>query len=183
MTNLSLGEHSKLTANPAERGRVRKFYTQGIRKNRYLSHHDRLLPGCRVPRLRSQRGGWLESIWLELRTPEPETRDFGVCHPRGPVLGQGTLLFPSSGWTGLSFSRKDGRHVEVAAIAAGHGQASKGEIFMTIKKIQCSRRAMRWFALATVIEPAAGQSTTNRRLPLMDCQNMPRGLALAIRAI
>ncbi|MBV8731102.1 MAG: hypothetical protein JO336_14950 [Acidobacteriia bacterium] len=27
MFNVSLGEHSKLTANPAERDRVRKFYT------------------------------------------------------------------------------------------------------------------------------------------------------------
>ena len=28
MTNISLGQHSKLTANRAERDRVRKFYTQ-----------------------------------------------------------------------------------------------------------------------------------------------------------
>jgi hypothetical protein len=28
MTNISLGEHSKVTAIPAERDRVRKFYTQ-----------------------------------------------------------------------------------------------------------------------------------------------------------
>jgi hypothetical protein len=38
-------------------------------------------------------------IWLELRARagSPQNQDFGVWHPRGPVLGQGTLLFPSSG--------------------------------------------------------------------------------------
>ena len=90
MTNVSLGEHSKLMANPGDRHRAEVLHTgarlpgnEGIRKNRYLSHLDRLLPGCRVRRFRSQRGGWFEVDLAELRAPQPEalkTRilEFGI---------------------------------------------------------------------------------------------------------
>ena len=51
---------------------------------------------------------------------------------------------------------------------------------MTIKKIQCSRRAMMWLALATsTAVSVSGQSSANQRTPLMDRQ---KEIALALSA-
>ena len=80
MINVSFGEHSKLTANPAERDRVRAFYTRvlgcpatkesekidifGVGTDFFLGvvYDDSALSAA----------DGLKSIWLELRTPEPE---------------------------------------------------------------------------------------------------------------
>ena len=80
MTNVSLGEHSKLTANPAERDRVRKFYTQvlGCPATKESGKIDIFRIGSDFSlgvvydnsALSAADG--LKSIWLELRTPEPE---------------------------------------------------------------------------------------------------------------
>lgn len=80
MTNISLGEHSKLTANPAERDRVRKFYTQVLgcpaTKNSeqidiFRIGSDFSLGVVYDDSALSEADG-LKSIWLELRTSEPE---------------------------------------------------------------------------------------------------------------
>ena len=91
MTNVSLGEHSKLTANPAERDRVRKFYTQVLgcpatkeseKIDIFRIGKDFSLAVVYEDSALSAADG-LKSIWLELRTPEPEalkTRilEFGI---------------------------------------------------------------------------------------------------------
>ena len=80
MTNVSLGEHSKLTANPGERDRVRKFYTQVLgcpatkeseKIDIFRIGTDFFLSVVYDDFALSAADG-LKSIWLELRTPEPE---------------------------------------------------------------------------------------------------------------
>ena len=85
MSNVSLGEHSKLTANPAERDRVRRFYTEvlGCRATKESEKIDIFRIGTDFSlgvvyddsALSAADG--LKSIWLELRTPEPEALKTG----------------------------------------------------------------------------------------------------------
>lgn len=91
MAKLSFGEHSKFTANPAERDRVRRFYTQvlGCPATKESEKIDIFRIGTNFPlsvvyddsALSAVDG--LKSTWLELRTPEREalkTRilEFGI---------------------------------------------------------------------------------------------------------
>lgn len=80
MTNVSLGEHSKLTANPGERDRVRKFYTQvlGCPATKESEKIDIFRIGTDFSMgvvyddFALSAADGLKSIWLELRTPEPK---------------------------------------------------------------------------------------------------------------
>jgi hypothetical protein len=80
MTSVSLGENSKLTAHPAERERVRKFHKEvfGWPATRESERIDIFrigtnfsLGGVYDDSAVSAADG-LKSIWLEIRTPEPE---------------------------------------------------------------------------------------------------------------
>jgi hypothetical protein len=80
MTSVSLGEHSKLTASPADRDRVRKFYKQilGCSATKESEEIDIFRIGTTFflgvvynDTALSPSDG-LRSIWLELRTDDPE---------------------------------------------------------------------------------------------------------------
>ena len=77
MAKLSFGEHSKFTANPAERDRVRRFYTQvlGCPATKESEKIDIFRIGTNFPlsvvyddsALSAVDG--LKPIWLDLRSP------------------------------------------------------------------------------------------------------------------
>jgi catechol 2,3-dioxygenase-like lactoylglutathione lyase family enzyme len=80
MFNVALGEHSKLFANPAERDRVRRFYTQvlGCPAMKESEKIDIFRIGTGFflgvvydDSALSEVDG-LKSIWLDLRTSEPD---------------------------------------------------------------------------------------------------------------
>jgi hypothetical protein len=80
MTNVSLGENSKSIANPADRERVRKFYKEGLgspatkesEKIDIFRIGTTFFLGVMYDDSALSAADALRSIWLDLRTPEPE---------------------------------------------------------------------------------------------------------------
>jgi hypothetical protein len=89
--SVSLGENSKLTVNPSERGKIRKFYrdTLGCPATKESERIDifkignTFYLGVMYDNSALTHEDALKSIWLELRTEDPEglkrkILDFGI---------------------------------------------------------------------------------------------------------
>jgi hypothetical protein len=119
-----LGEDAKMTVQPSERDRLRKFYgdvlgCQVIEKSAtadLIRLANNFYIGVVYDNSALRDSDFLKSVWLEIRADHPEAEGFKFWNQGNQVLGQRTLLFSGSGRTSLSFDKQDRRHVQMAAV-------------------------------------------------------------------